>query len=82
MNIHVLHSPTHGELRVVCDPTPDPYGRPWRARLDPPARRLEHLLAVYGEDEQEVLARLLHAVENYSAVPMVVTGRAALTRLQ
>jgi hypothetical protein len=80
MNVHGIHSPTHGELRVVCDPTPDQHGRPWRARLEPPVQRLEHLLAVYAEDEHAVLAHILRTVEIYGAQPMVVTGRAALTR--
>lgn len=68
MIVHDLHSPSHGDLRVVLSHGDYGHNRSWRTVLDPRPPRLAHLLAVDGGSEGEALDRLAAAVERYDAV--------------
>lgn len=77
MSEHLIQSPKHGELRVLVDQVPvDEQGRGWRARLVPPAPRLEHVVAAYGVDQDAAVAAMVAAVERYEPVGMVRRGPA------
>lgn len=67
MATHVVHSVTHGELRVVTTQGNYGHGRTWRAVFDPTPIRLAHLTAFDGASELEVLAGILHSAEQYDA---------------
>ena len=75
MSFHVLHSPAHGQLQVVTAKGVYEHGRTWRAVLAPRLARLEHLLAVDGVSEAEVLGMMAAAVERYDATGVVPRGK-------
>ena len=69
MPIHMVTSPGWGELHVEALSEPDKFGRPWRATLLNRPARLGHIVAVHGDDEVDVVERMLRYVEDFDPQP-------------
>ena len=70
MPIHMVTSPGWGMLHVEVVAEPDGFGRPWRATLLNRPARLGHIVAVHGDDEQDVVEHMLRYVDSFEAQAM------------
>ena len=70
MPVHIVTSAGWGELQVEALPEPERFVRPWRATLQSRPARLGHIIAVHGDEKQDVVEHMLRYVDSFESQPM------------